>query len=269
MTRHVPARTDGRWLADRRDGAPSQGRLISDQGSGNYARPEKWIFELTRLDLESALKEDDGKVTVWGWWEDRTYSRSQTVSVRSALVTSNTALSLLTALQTAPSPDDFRIPDARDNEYSYDERDFTIAGWVDEVDYHPEAADTRDPHAGSVSFPPPQPTEEIQSLLGLTTDPARRIWSRGHDTVMLLSRVWSDKDGDGRGTSGHRLATTPAALQELLVRTGRSLLLEVLVRRNIDHQYRTRHEDDERFTYFTPSAKYYLVDQYGHWFEYP
>ncbi len=157
----------------------------------------------------------------------------------------------------------FRIPHARDDDYQYNLDGFELTGWI--VDPQPlDGADTHDPFAAAVRYPPTHPSEDIVRMLGVTPDADMRAWARGGRPV-LRSRVWNDTSDAGqgrlRGRRGQRLQIRRDLLQELLHATGRSLIVEVMIDRTHQrlkqsHTPVWRHHDDDSLPSWSGPSKF-------------
>nr|WP_127891584.1 hypothetical protein [Streptomyces sp. S10(2018)] len=261
----LPARGDGRWLADRRDPSPQS----VFQGQYDSPGPD-WVWRLDRQYFSERLLPIEGWVTVWESSDDTCYKATQEVLVRSALVNSTTARSLTLALQTAPSYMGYRLPDAEDSDYQFDVEGFELIGWIVVPAGH-EGMDSGDPLAAGVTYPPYRPADDFVELLGVEPDSDMREWTRG-GSVALRSAAWSDTatTGAGRatGTKGQRLEIRRDVLQELLASTGRSMIIEVMVDRvhdDVKQPYSMRYDqsDDETLPPRERSYKIYLFDESG------
>ena len=258
-----PSCHDGRWLADRRDAAPRPVLPLPPAGPGR----DEWELSLTADSFEACLSADDDWVTIWEDSNEQHYDRSQDIEIDSALADTVHSRALAAALQTAGSYSDFRLPRAGDGGFTIDEAGFRLSGWIT-TPYPSEGLDAYDPLAARYSFPPPRPSREISTLLGLSADEDMREWRRG-DTVVMRSTLWNDSDGRGEnsrdGPSGKRLEIRRDALGELLRLTGSHLILTVM----IDRTYRRRrhsqdgNDDDERFPYPEKSYKVFLFGVEG------
>ncbi|MER7114073.1 hypothetical protein ABT332_06235 [Saccharomonospora azurea] len=259
------SRDDGRWLADRRD--PSPDSVFADE---NRAVEPDWIWRLGSHHFTQRLLLDDDWVTVWEYSDDATYEAEQEVRVHSALATPERARALVMALQTAPSYMAFRIPHACDDDYQYDVDGFELTGWI-VVPHEPDGADTYDPFAGAVRYPPVHPSEDIVRMLGVTTDADMRAWTRDGRTA-LRSKVWDNTSDTGqgrwRGLRGQRLQIQRDFLQDLLQASERSLIVEVMINRTHQrlkqsHIPAWRHDDDDSLPILERSFKIYVFDESG------
>jgi hypothetical protein len=260
----LPSRDDGRWLADRRD--PSPPSMFTSQ----YASVDAdWIWQLNRSHFAQRLLDGDW-VTVWEDSSDTGYNARQQITVRSALVSSHRARSLLLALQTAPSCMIWCLPHSPDN----NDREptipgFELIGWINTGGNQRPAFDDRDPLAASVDYPPSHPDTRTSQLLGLVPDADMRTWARGDARPAFRSRVWQDlaapRDGRQSGSKGDQLQVHRDTLTGLLGATAHNLIVMVTIERTHDehrHPYRHAGNDDE-LPYLEPSFNVYLVDESG------
>lgn len=255
-----PSRGDGRWLADRRDAAPAPVLPLPPEARG--AGRDEWELSLTADSFESCLLAEADWVTVWEDSTERYYDQSQDTRVCSALVDAAHSRALAAALQTAGSYDDFRLPDTGDGDFTVDESGYRLSGWIT-TRYPREGIDTYDPLAARIAFPPPRPSQEVTTLLGLSSDEDMREWRSGH-TAVMRSTLWDDSDNRGEhspgGPRGTRLEIRRDALCELLRLTGSHLILTVMIDRSYLQRRHTRDGDDsERFPYLEKSYKVFTI----------
>jgi hypothetical protein len=259
-----PSRGDGRWLADRRDAAPAPAIPLPPAARGP-GRGE-WELSLTADSFETCLLADADWVTVWDDSTERYYDQSQDTRLCSALVDAAHSRALAAALQTAGSYDDFRLPDTADGDFTVDESGYWLSGWITTC-YPHEGIDTYDPLAARIAFPPPRPSQEVATLLGISSDEDMREWRSG-DTVVMRSTLWDDSDDRGEhspgGPRGTRLEIRRDALCKLLRLTGRHLILTVMIDRSYLRRRHSRDGDDsERFPYLEKSYKVFTIGADG------
>ena len=257
-----PSRQDGRWLADRRDAAPRPVLPLPPADPGR----DEWELSLTADSFEACLSADDDWVTVWEDSTEQHYDRSQDIQINSALADTVHSRALAAALQTADSYHDFRLPSTGDDDFTIDESRYRLSGWIT-TPYVREGLDAHDPLAADTAFPPPHPSREITTLLGLSTDEDMREWRSG-DTVVMRSTLWDDSGGRGEnsrgGPSGKRLEIRRGALGELLRLTGSHLILTVMVDRSYRRRWHSQDgDDDERFPYLEKSYKVFTIGAEG------
>lgn len=271
LRRHVPTRKDGRWLADRRDAAPPMqvrepGDGLADGGSREQSN-QQWKQSLNVADCVARLSPRPGWVIVWEDSWSATYTRTEVVDISSALVSTKTGPALLRALESAPDAHAFRLPATNDREFEFDAADFQMAGWIQGPGRR-SGIDERDPHSGTVRYPPPRPTAKIAAALAATPDLDLRTWSID-GTAAVQSLVWNDTERNSsreRGSIGERLTIRTTDLTELLRRTGRSLIVEVRITRRIEasraHPVPVGRPDDDDTTTGI-CTKYFLFDEHG------
>ena len=253
-----PARQDGRWLADLRDAAPGPVLPLPPGGQDH----DEWELRLTADSFAACLSADDDWVTVWEKSTEQHYDRSQDIEIHSALADTVHSGALATALQTAGSYNDFRLPDVGDDDFTFDESGYRLSGWITDP-YPRDGLDAYDPLAARWSFPPPQPSREAIALLGLSADEDMREW-RHDGTVVMRSTLWDDSDGRREnapgGPSGKRLEIRRDALDDLLRLTGRDLILTVMINRSHRRRRYSRDgDDDERFPYLEKSYRVFTI----------
>ncbi|TDC47087.1 hypothetical protein E1212_25215 [Jiangella ureilytica] len=271
IQRHIPSRTDGRWLSDRRDPAPANAVIEprSRSGLSSTDHDPHWTYRITSNRFREELFPSPTQIVIWGFRQVQHYSRSETVSVHSALVTPDTAPALLRALQTAPDKRAYRIPDTTDEEYSSSVPGFELTGWIEPHGYD-HGRDRQDPYAGTIDFPPRRPTAAWPALKSLIADPDYRLWRDGTD-VVIVSAAWDDHTDERQttGSSGDTLTADRVWLASTLSKLNRSLIVEVEIQRRLDdtsHRIARRADDeydDDRFRYLPPYTKYFLIDNAG------
>ncbi|MEX5254826.1 hypothetical protein [Kocuria arenosa] len=265
---HLPSRSDGRWLSDRRDSAPANAviELRDPSGRGATGHDPHWIWRIASNRFGEELFPSSDQVVVWGFRHVQSYSQSETVSVRSALVAPGTASAMLRALQTAPDKHAYRIPDTTDKEYASDIPAFELTGWIQP---HGEShgRDRQDPYAKSVDFPPTRPTTALRLFDALVTDADYRLWRDG-GSVVVVSRAWDDyvDERQTNGSAGHTLTVDRFWLASVLEELSRWLIVEVEIQRRLDEtSYRgsTSAADDDDTFLLQPYTKYFLIDPSG------
>lgn len=255
---HSLTRSDGRWLADRRDPAPLD---LPSWGHHDWRDRALWRASLQRSDFDAQLFRADGRLTVRGSWTRVREYRAETVVINSALVTPERSRSLLAALHSASDPSDYSIPDeGADLEILRD--GYELRGWVATRDTR-SGIDDRDPWSGGISYPGPAPSEWICSLMNLRGDPEQRTWRRD-DEVSLVSQLWGefeDEQDREEANRGFCLHASTAFLGSLLRATGRDLIVKVLVDRRAPYgrgSY-SSDESDEQLGPFLSSVRVFLI----------
>lgn len=256
---HNLARTDGEWLADRRDPWPIQRRPWQSE-----AQSDTWRWEIGRADFESVLDINDGlpdKLPIWGNWNFSESSKVENIHIFSALVSESSAHALLHALQTASNPHDYYLPDARDHR-EIRQGAFRLTGWV-RIPRSSEGLDHFDPFAGRLPYPPPLPGKSICRIFDLKVDTHFREWlvSGENSTMAFTAELWGDRFEANelrQPEHGSMLYVTSDFLRRVLSRLRRCLILEVQISRRV-HGYRSDGEE----IYPPPYFRLFLVDADG------
>lgn len=253
------SRSDGRWLADRRDPAP----LERPEWNGQRTDVD-WRWSIRRGDFDRLLVSRDQRVNVWGDWTAVSESREESISVRSALVSPARSEALLRALQSSV-PFSPGLPTAGDDDREIAEGEFRLRGLVNEWN-GVSGLDERDRWAGEIGYPPHVPGPFIVELLGLGSDPEGREWILSGDsgsTTALWSQIWGEyreREDEGGSESGRRLQASSAFIAELLRKTRLDLIVKVQIHR---WKRRTHYDEDYEFRYSQPSARFFLFKSDG------
>lgn len=253
---HLLTRTDGRWLADRRDP-----RLALDPPAPEGYHDKLWCWSVTAGYLDQQLVTDDGWTVLWGHWSGGDTDHTETVVIRSALVCKDGADALLGALQTAPELDRFALPSAAERE-DLQAGSLRLTGWV--VDEGVAARlDSGDPWAESLHYPGPAPSNDTIAKLGLAASADGRAWLAAGDDGLLRSETWTHIQGYGREAEtipGWRFSGDQRFLKRLLdAHPEDRLLLSVEIRRRPPR----RSSKDEFEPYRWLYARYYLMGDDG------
>ena len=256
IARHDLSRRDGGWLADRRDPAPLERPEWKDRKDS-----DDWRWSITREDFDQVLLAPDGRINLWGHWTWRSDRREESISVASALVSPNRSAALLRALQNAGNPHDYRIPDAED-ELQIDQDGFQLKGWI--VDRsRGRGIDERDPWAGNIRYPPPEPADYVIQLMKLKSDTERRRWFV-HDecTDVAWSSTWGhfqEKDDEETShESGTRFQASIGFTVALLANLNMDLIVSVGIERGRPYNRWERNNDNDT-RYIPRSARLFLV----------
>lgn len=254
LTRHDISRTDGRWLADRRDPQPTGFSERLEE------RPkDEWLTSISADDFEQALHSEAGYFTVWGRWSKLDTSREESICVNTALVSRERSASLLRALQTTTNPHDFRIPDANDD-LQIDNGFYRLKGWIVDrpSDY---GIDESDPWAGKVRFPAPEPAVFVTEMMNLSTDSDRRLWQAPYSSVPALrSKTWGhyQERNSLEKPSGSRLLASIQFVIRFLTAIEMDLVVEVEIQRRSRYQRYDRMNLDE-LRNIPPSTRILIV----------
>ncbi|NJL57833.1 hypothetical protein HC928_23900 [bacterium] len=128
LQRHTLTRSDGRWLADRRDSPPLERRAwLSEKPT------ENWQQDIKSDDfLDGLLTNYKGEtwLNIRGSWSDSESERQESFYITSALVSQKTSESLLNALSTCLNPHDFKLPAYEEEEMEFNKPPFELQGWI-------------------------------------------------------------------------------------------------------------------------------------------
>ena len=259
LQRHWITRSDGKWLADRRDPKPPSWPSWKDT-----EETDEWPTSVTK-DVLVRLVEHQDYIPIWGSWREVAGDREQFVRISSALVSPERSGSLARALQTAVNPMDYRIPPAGD-ELEISAGAFQLQGWV-EIEARCDGIDEYDPWSGVVHFPSLCPARWLCEEFALYADGEGRIWQNRSNTdgVQFKSLTWGRKEQEREfrtAETGSRLEMPRDALLACLRQLGRDLIFEVQVRREFRREsYRNREESFG--TYLPPYTLILAMDADG------
>lgn len=234
------------WLVDFRSPKPLDKRF--------WFAPQKdvdvWIEEVGDNDFLTELQIPDKTehIVVGSNYDTRSRHFTLSVKVDTALVSSETASSLLKALQTVDNPWDYRIP-AFGDDLEIDSPRYKLIGWLS-GDYSESGLDERDPFRNEIRAIQCVPSVEVLSALNLEfsfeNEPK---WIEISSKKEIFSyKSWSDirwDDYEERRYSnssvrsdGWRLTIDKNALKSYLNQKDLDLIVEVrIVRKNKDYDY--------------------------------
>ncbi len=255
LNRHRLTRRDCRWLADRRDPVPLERRKWETENKG-----DDWRWMIGPSDFDDVLITTRNGATYLHVWGSRLLSDGSSreeVDISSALVSPDTSLSLISALQTAANSRDYLIPPAGDN-LEIRAPGFKMTGWV-RTHTRDRRFDKFDPFSSDIPYPPLRPSRAITRLFSLVPDDEQRLW-RGKDGLAAFrAEIWGRwrEDDDRRSDRhGRHLLASLDFVMQALDRLKRDLIFEVTIERS---GYRK-----EEFDYATPPyARIYLLKADG------
>ncbi len=260
---HFLTRSDGRWLADRRDSAPLERRawVLEEQR-------DSWRWEIMPDDfLDGLLMERKGEtwVNVFGWWSDYESGHTENIHISSAVVLPDTSNSLLNALSTCLDSRDYKLPDYQEERMEFDRPPFVFRGWI-RRDEPVTGVDEFDPHAGEIDYPPYRVGESIIERFRLSADIEQHEW-RLPDSykASLVCELWSSsrqrEDRDEPRRRGKRMSASLGFLTKLCSDLECELIIQVKINRQLHRTYYTRREDD--IGYQLPYCKIYILSADG------
>lgn len=242
---HRLTRSDGRWIADRRDPPPPR----PNQSRPRNETMETWLDSIIDDDFTDALFEGDGRawIVVSGRWTEPVWHGEETVIVSSVLCDPVTSDALVRALQSASDPDSFAFPETRFDRRRAIPKRFRMSG-LTVARHAPTGLDRHDPISGRIDYPPRVPRPAIVRLLDLHMEDDARVWrsaALGDAFHSQLWGRWDERDSYSERHRGGRLVASPAGIDALLQRTGRDLVIWVRVQRISErhrHDYSETHD---------------------------
>ena len=259
LRRHTLTRSDGRWLADRRDLRPVAGPISA---SREY---REWRWSVTRDDLESGLWSEEGWINVWGNSTTTEEHYTERVRVRSCLVCPQRSAALLSSLQSVDNPFSYVLPSS-DSDFEIDKAGYVLKAWVTD-DNLPSALDEFDPWSGKIDYPSLAPAKLIDDLVEITPDKESRTWVTnicGEEKQVVRSQVWGctverHAHDDSESERGRRLLFEPSFTYGILRKLAMDMVAEVQIERK---HYRGYHDEDS-LRYVQPYTKLYLISSEG------
>jgi hypothetical protein len=221
-------RSDGLWLADRRDPSPEE--CVSLPAT----KDEDWPSSLDDERVEEFSLLANGRVVASGRWMAYASRRQQEISVRSAFVSKGTAPALVRALQSHEGRYFHRLPYSDEQDSDISNGNYVLKGWISELGRDEEGLDRFDAWAAEVGHRTLAPSQDIVAQMGLGADATGRTW-HVDGTMACLSEIWSEgsPDEDGRHSHGRRLIIYPHLIDGLLKKAGMSLIVEVRAERQM------------------------------------
>jgi hypothetical protein len=263
------ARTDGKWVADRRDP-----QLTKAPPTPEKHGDKEWRWQVTSEYLDGLMETDEGLRVVAGDWTSGQNDSKENISVTSALVPKATAEAFLSAAQTSSGPNDyfFRFDEDQENlteegepertSEGYKFAQFKLLRWKsDRVESY--GIDDYDPWGEHVRILGDVPNAATISAMKLSSIDDGRSWITNSGAV-LRSESWTQISGYGREKEtipGTRLSANRAFLTEILaVNPQHWLVIELRLGRRSS---RYGSNDDESSSYVSPYIRYYLIKEDG------
>lgn len=233
------------WISDRRGFPPLEQNLNCDmQGKDSH-----WLRRIPRgRFLEAALgtnRAERDDLTVDGAWTAAQLTREVRVTVRSALVSPETALALVRTMQDA-KPYETYLPYAQEGDNDTEVPPFRLKSWLrslpNEVYF-----DRDDPLRHDISGLNVQPGNAIIAAFGLEPgQPPVSSWYVGSDKAGFVYQTWADFGDAERerhetqrrvGTCGTRLKVKRALLQRFLAQENLDLIMQIRIERRLENEY--------------------------------
>jgi hypothetical protein len=244
------------WLSDLRTVPPLEPRFWGHAAAGDVPEPDgnapeedQWPKSVVDEVFDQEISASGGSLLIAGDYQILWHERIQTVDVRSALVTPETAAALGQALHTALDRMDFILPGVDEHDRAIEVEGFELLPWLRYEDR--DARSDRDDEArGSVAGVPITPMSRWIDSDALLFDRSRSAWVGPDGRPEISLDAWGDEEK--KESSGWRAIADPAFLADLLERAGKTLIVHVEISRR-------RTYSDHSKTYW----RLYLLDQKG------
>jgi hypothetical protein len=241
------------WLSDWRGPKPLEKRFWFMP----QANIDGWLENVGDNDFltELGLRNQANEMVIEGHYRARCRDIATSVQVRSALVSGDTALALVRALQTVDDPWDYHIPLAG-NESEIDVSPYKLKGWIID-DTRDLGIDERDPFRYEIrglEYSPSSKAAEILNLEFVWGDRPRWVDARSRETLFTYE-AWSDNSGDEgedrrrydrtMRSAGARLLCDKKILKSLMIKTGLELIMEIEITRKTNDDEYPRYDEKE------------------------
>ena len=249
---------DGLWIADLRESVPPSTRL-------HTPNPQQATWRhVSEVEYDHEIMVDDALV-VSASLTNSYRALYESIYVNSALVSPESAISLLLSLQSTENHRSFALP-LDDGNHEIDEPNFQLLGWLEEMYLERTGLDEHDPIRRislRTVIPGHRFTHEVEDAFLLNEQAAGEDPPR--HTVQV--RRWSDEpanqrtDYRSRYTDGQQTLVRTSELLNFLSESNKELILEVIISRNFASTYRNEHEEEEEYDLGT--ARIYLLRRSG------
>jgi hypothetical protein len=257
------------WSSDLRCPKPLESRFHKSP----TVEADDWVATITSDDfeLELGLASDDSHLVVDSYHDIRTSNHRSSVRISSSLVSPDTGLSLIRALQTSDDSHDYRLPPAG-HEFEIDEDPFLLRGWLREHsgDARLEQKDMFNHGVRLIEATPSENVVQILELRRSNNYPVSWVNSSNGDRVFNYE-AWGDVIDDSQQreyiygedviSEGHRLKISQHYLKQYLDKVGFDLILEVEITRRVTKdgitEYNKESEKEARY------ARLYLFRRTG------
>jgi len=261
LNNHTLTRSDGCWLADRRDPAPLERRAwIGEEKSNN------WRWEITPDDIIEGIRithNGEPWLHIAGYWSDHDGGYEERYRVSAALVSPLTSQSLLNALVYNDDHYNCYLPFPDENHDMLKGTSFDLNRIVCD-DYVEKRLDEFDPLAGKIEYPPYQVNKFILEQFQLENDLEQRTWRLpGMKEASIICEIWGEDFENERNEPiryGKRMGASLDFLKQLCVETGNEIIFLVQIERTISRAYR---RDEYESGYQPPYYKIYVFSENG------
>lgn len=191
-------------------------------------------------------------------YSSSTEQYSETINISSALVSSETASALLSALQTTKDPYDFKIPD-EEEEFEIDEDYFQLKGWIPSTREENKDDIKDDPFLHGMSAGIYRPSKDFLQVCKLKTNEYGTSYLNTFSEVVVVIDNWADIRQDNYlrepESSGYRINVHIDTILSYLQYKNMDLIIEV--------QVSTSTKEKERENKYAKKSNMYLLRKNG------
>jgi hypothetical protein len=235
--------SNGKWISDRRDEVP----LLPYLNFSIILDEKKWRNEYIENDFINRLilkKDSKFWINIYAYWEENNNRLRERVHITTALVSPDTAQSLLFAWNSFDNPHDYKLPEYDEKEMEIDRNPFILKGYVSQS-YKYSGIDNYDPFTEDLDYPPYQLGEPFIQILSLTPDVDQRFWYEPQNDIPVMEcRIWNSGKNERSEISrsnGKYLSISLAMLKKLCIKTRMEIIFKVEIER--------KNTQEEKFSY--------------------
>lgn len=228
---------NGKFLSEYRDNLP----LL--RPSWVFTNIEKdWLDQLSNNDFISSMtlqKNGSTWFNVMGWWTERKNNYQEEYHIKSALVSIETANSLLNALQTCEDTHDFTLPAYHEKGMEVDWEVFTLKGWLYQNEIS-KGIDQFDTFAKELMFSPISIGKQFKDDLQLKTSDDMKFYTTDTGKIVAMNQSWVSevtREDEQSEQSGQRLSCTIDFLRSLCKKYKSALIFKVQIERSYYSRY--------------------------------
>jgi len=208
--------------------------------------------------FDALLGIDNAFLTLNASYSSSTEQYSETINISSALVSSETASSLLCALQTTKDPYDFKIPDEGED-LEIDEDYFQLKGWIPLIRGENNDDIKDDPYLHGMSAGVYRPSKDFLQVCKLRTNDYETTYINASGKAVVVINKWADIRQDNYfrepESSGYYMNIDVDTMLSYLQYKNMDLIIEV--------QVSTSAKEKERENKYAKKSNMYLLRQNG------
>lgn len=259
---HLPTCRDGKWLSDFRDPVPViRPKWLEEEMNEDWLGqiPEKLYYQ----SLFAEIEDNRQYFNVRGNWQEKNSIRSERITVNSALVSKETSMALMSALQSCDDIYSYKLPDYKERRGEIHSDPFQLKGWIT-YETVSAALDEYDPYANNISYPAFSVGEELAVTMNLSQIERQKQWLLpGSQLADVMYSGWSSfrpNENENPPQSGTILKASQLLLQKLCSISGCDIIFEVQIKRESARKYGNK---DENKLYLKPKAQLFIFTSDG------